>query len=158
MQSQYTDKARTALILAEKAARKLKQNYVGTEHILLGLLEEGTGVAARVLIENGANELEIREMIEDLIAPVSETPVKERDGYSPRAMSIQVPLPSHRDGAYSAFPLKRRGECGRKITEYLRASAAEAVYGYTGGYGTGARAVQRGSDEKTEKEGRSPYP
>ena len=70
MQSQYTDKARTALILAEKAARKLKQNYVGTEHILLGLLEEGTGVAARVLIENGANELEIREMIEDLIAPV----------------------------------------------------------------------------------------
>lgn len=36
MQSQYTDKARTALILAEKAARKLKQNYVGTEHILWG--------------------------------------------------------------------------------------------------------------------------
>ena len=56
MQSQYTDKARAALMLAEKAARKLKQNYVGTEHILLGLLEEGTGVAARVLIENGANE------------------------------------------------------------------------------------------------------
>ena len=50
MQSQYTDKARTALILAEKAARKLKQNYVGTEHILLGLLEEGTGVAARVSV------------------------------------------------------------------------------------------------------------
>ena len=35
MQSQYTDKARAALMLAEKAARKLKQNYVGTEHILL---------------------------------------------------------------------------------------------------------------------------
>ena len=97
MQSQYTDKARTALILAEKAARKLKQNYVGTEHILLGLLEEGTGVAARVLIENGANELEIREMIEDLIAPVSETPVKERDGYSPRAMAILEE--SHRQAA-----------------------------------------------------------
>ena len=97
MQSQYTDKARTALILAEKAARKLKQNYVGTEHILLGLLEEGTGVAARVLIENGANELEIREMIEDLIAPVSETPVKERDGYSPRAMTILEE--SHRQAA-----------------------------------------------------------
>ena len=97
MQSQYTDKARAALMLAEKAARKLKQNYVGTEHILLGLLEEGTGVAARVLIENGANELEIREMIEDLIAPVSETPVKERDGYSPRAMAILEE--SHRQAA-----------------------------------------------------------
>ena len=103
MQSQYTDKARTALILAEKAARKLKQNYVGTEHILLGLLEEGTGVAARVLIENGANELEIREMIEDLIAPVSETPVKERDGYSPRAMSILEE--SHRQAARFRSPL-----------------------------------------------------
>ncbi len=97
MQSQYTDKARSALMLAEKAARKLKQNYVGTEHILLGLLEEGTGVAARVLIENGANELDIREMIEDLIAPVSDTPVKERDGYSPRAMAILEE--SHRQAA-----------------------------------------------------------
>ena len=148
MQSQYTDKARTALILAEKAARKLKQNYVGTEHILLGLLEEGTGVAARVLIENGANELEIREMIEDLIAPVSETPVKERDGYSPRAMTILEE--SHRQaarfrsaltGTHPSFPFKGRGECGRQIAEYLRPAASEAVYGYSGGHGTGARAV-----------------
>lgn len=150
MQSQYTDKARTALILAEKAARKLKQNYVGTEHILLGLLEEGTGVAARVLIENGANELEIREMIEDLIAPVSETPVKERDGYSPRAMTILEE--SHRQAARfrSALTgtehillslLKEGGECGRQIAEYLRPAASEAVYGYSGGHGTGARAV-----------------
>ena len=60
MQSQFTDKARTALQLAERAARKMKQGYVGTEHILLGLLEEGTGTAARVLAENGANEQEIR--------------------------------------------------------------------------------------------------
>ena len=88
MQSQFTDKARTALQLAGRAARRMKQGYVGTEHILLGLLEEGTGTAARVLAENGANEQEIREMIRDLIAPVSPVPVKERDGYSPRAMAI----------------------------------------------------------------------
>ena len=88
MQSQFTDKARTALQLAERAARRMRQGYVGTEHILLGLLEEGTGTAARVLAENGANEQEIRDMIRDLIAPVSPVPVKERDGYSPRAMAI----------------------------------------------------------------------
>ena len=88
MQSQFTDKARTALQLAERDAGRMKQGYVGTEHILLGLLEEGTGTAARVLAENGAEEQEIREMIRDLIAPVSAVPAKERDGYSPRAMSI----------------------------------------------------------------------
>ena len=88
MQSQFTDKARTALQLAERAAKRMKQGYVGTEHILLGLLEEGSGTAARVLAENGASGQELREMIRDLIAPVSSTAVKERDGYSPRAMSI----------------------------------------------------------------------
>ena len=45
-QSQFTDKAKTALILADKCAKSFHQNYVGTEHILLGLLRENTGVAA----------------------------------------------------------------------------------------------------------------
>ena len=56
MQSQFTDKAKTALLLAGRAAKSLHQNYVGTEHILLGLIKEGTGVASRVLTENGAKE------------------------------------------------------------------------------------------------------
>ena len=72
MQSQFTDKAKTALLLAGRAAKSLHQNYVGTEHILLGLIKEGTGVASRVLTENGAKEEAIREMIQDLLAP--ETP------------------------------------------------------------------------------------
>ena len=42
MQSQFTDKAKTALLLAGRAAKSLHQNYVGTEHILLGLIKEGT--------------------------------------------------------------------------------------------------------------------
>ena len=49
----YTKKAGTALALAKQIAGELKQNYVGTEHILLGLLREETGVAARVLQYNG---------------------------------------------------------------------------------------------------------
>ncbi len=88
MQSQFTDKAKTALLLAGRAARSLCQNYTGTEHILLGLIREGTGVAAKVLSANGAREDAIREMIRDLIAPETQTPVKERDGYSPRAQEV----------------------------------------------------------------------
>ena len=52
MQSQFTEKAIEALALAGQAARKLKQGYVGTEHILIGLLRERTGVAAKVLSDN----------------------------------------------------------------------------------------------------------
>ncbi len=88
MQSQFTDKARTALLLAGKAARSLNQGYTGTEHILYGLIREGTGVAARVLTENGASDEAVREMIRDLIAPEREVVLAERDGYSPRAQEV----------------------------------------------------------------------
>ena len=87
-QSQYTDKAKTALILADKCAKSFHQNYVGTEHILLGLLRENTGVAARVLQDNGADEKEIVELIHDFVAPDVLTVLKEREGYSPRALAI----------------------------------------------------------------------
>lgn len=88
MQAQFTDKARTALLLAGRAARSLHQSYTGTEHLLLGLIREGTGVAAKVLIANGASEEAIREMIRDLIAPEVQNPVMERDGYSPRLQEV----------------------------------------------------------------------
>ncbi len=86
-----------ALVLAEKTAKKLHQNYIGTEHILLGLIQEGTGVAAKVLSDNGADEREIFVMIQDLIAPGMEVAMKEKDGYSPRAMLILEE--SHRQAA-----------------------------------------------------------
>ena len=88
MQLQYTQKAKTALNLAIKMARKLKQNYIGTEHILLGLIKENTGVAARVLIDNGVDETQMLEMIKDLIAPGNMVAVVDKDGYSPRAMKV----------------------------------------------------------------------
>lgn len=88
MQLGYTDKARTALHLAESYAKKLHQSYVGTEHILVGLLRENTGVASKVLQDNGANEQDIIELIRDFVASDSGTAIKERDGYSPRATAI----------------------------------------------------------------------
>ncbi len=88
MQPQFTDKAKTALILAERAARSLRQSYVGSEHILLGLLRENTGVAAAVLLNNGVDVVRLKEMIKDLIVPETSVLIAERDGYSPRAQAI----------------------------------------------------------------------
>ena len=67
MQSgRFTDKAKTALMLAEKTASKMHAGYVGTEHVLVGLLKEHTGVAAGVLRENGIEEDKLLEMIKAL--------------------------------------------------------------------------------------------
>ena len=88
MRPQFTDKAKMALTLAERAARNLKQSYVGTEHILFGLLRENTGVAATVLMENGVELQQLKDLIKDLIAPESTVMLAERDGYSPRAEKV----------------------------------------------------------------------
>ncbi len=85
---QFTDKAQTALSLAAKVAKNLHQSYIGSEHILVGLLKEKTGVAAKVLLENGVTEVQLIDMIKDLIAPEGKVAMKERDGYSPRAHRI----------------------------------------------------------------------
>ena len=88
MQSQFTEKARAALLLAEKTAKRLKQGYVGTEHILVGLMQEKTGVAARVLFDNGVDENQVVEMIRDLISMDAPVAVRDRETYSPRAAKV----------------------------------------------------------------------
>ncbi len=88
MQQQFTSKAEAALVLAEKCAKHLKQGYVGTEHILVGLVKEGTGVAARVLLDNGVTEEKVIKLIKELIAFESGVVIQEREGLSPRAQKI----------------------------------------------------------------------
>ena len=88
MPMQYTQKAQKALDLAFKTSRELKHGYVGSEHILLGLLREGTGVASKVLFNNGVEEDQLIELIEQLIAPEQSVAVAERDGFTPRAKDI----------------------------------------------------------------------
>ena len=88
MQSQFTDKAQNALAQAARCARSLKQGYIGTEHILVGLLKETTGVAAKVLADNGVETGQVMDMIRDLIAFENGVAVKDREGYSPRASRI----------------------------------------------------------------------
>ena len=85
---QFTDKAKVALQKAAKTARDLRQSYIGSEHILVGLVREKTGVAAKVLAENGVDEVQLIDMIKELIAPEGNVATMERDGYSPRATKI----------------------------------------------------------------------
>ncbi|MCI8972282.1 MAG: ATP-dependent Clp protease ATP-binding subunit [Lachnospiraceae bacterium] len=85
---QFTDKAKVALQKAAKAAKDLHQSYIGSEHILVGLLKEKTGVAARVLSDNGVDEVQLISMIKELIAPEGNVALLERDGYSPRATKV----------------------------------------------------------------------
>lgn len=88
MQTGYTAKAKKAVDIAARMSKSLHHNYIGTEHILLGLLKEGTGVAAQVLVENGVELEKVLELIEELIAPAATVEMMPGEGYSPRASRV----------------------------------------------------------------------
>lgn len=87
MQTAYTAKAKKAIDIATRISKSLHHSYIGTEHILLGLLKEGTGVASQVLADNGVEYDKVLELIEELIAPGNAVAVLE-DGLSPRAAHV----------------------------------------------------------------------
>ncbi len=88
MDSKFTVMAADALKLARKTARSLKLNYIGTEHILMGLILEDGSVASRILIDNGIDENRMMDMIRDLIVPESNVKTLDKDGFSPRAEKV----------------------------------------------------------------------
>src|ERR671915_531950 len=63
MFERFTERARQVVVLAQEEARTLKHNYIGTEHILLGLLRENEGVAARILLDFDADSDKIRNAV-----------------------------------------------------------------------------------------------
>ncbi len=85
---EFTQNAKAALMLAEKYAKRMHQGYVGCEHILLGLVEEGKGTASTVLQQNGIDAARIRELIRDLIAFDTTVLLQDKERYSPRARMI----------------------------------------------------------------------
>lgn len=87
MQTAYTAKAKKAIDIATRISKSLHHSYIGTEHILLGLLKERTGVASQVLADNGVEYDKVLELIEELIAPGNAVAVLE-DGLSPRAAHV----------------------------------------------------------------------
>src|SRR5580704_5280564 len=74
MFERFTDRARRVVVLAQEEARLLNHNYIGTEHILLGLLREGEGVAAKALESLGISLDAVRQRVEEIIGPGQEAP------------------------------------------------------------------------------------
>ena len=84
----YTDKAKKAMNYANRLSKSMNCNYVGSEHILAGLLKEGTGVAAEVLMANNIEFNNLLQLIQDLVSAGEEIEVLDRDGYTPRTQAI----------------------------------------------------------------------
>ena len=84
----YTQNAREVLRLAKEAAKENGSGYVGTEHLLLGMIREQAGVASQVLKNNGITEEKLKDMISSLRLEEGNTAVMDRDGYTPRLRDI----------------------------------------------------------------------
>ncbi len=88
MQKRFTRQAENALLLAKKAAQSLKHTYIGTEHILIGLLREKDGTAGRILEEFHVEEEQLSSLIQKLIAPPDTLAPERPPEYSPRARRL----------------------------------------------------------------------
>jgi len=75
MFERFTDRARRVVVLAQEEARLLNQNYVGTEHLLLGLIHEGEGVAAKALESLGISLEAVRAQVEEIIGQGQSAPL-----------------------------------------------------------------------------------
>lgn len=88
MIDRFTEKAREAIQTAAELAAQLDHGYVGTEHLLLGLIREGTGVAAMILGHYGVTEEKVLSLMERLISPASPTRVQGELEYTPGARQV----------------------------------------------------------------------
>lgn len=84
----YTEKAKEALVLAGEAAEDLGSRTVGTEHLLVGLIEEGSGTAAKVLEANDVKLERVLELEQKLVSSYQNTKLREKDGYTPSARHV----------------------------------------------------------------------
>ena len=87
MFERFTDRARRVIVLAQEEARNLKHNYLGTEHILLGLIREGEGVAAKALEALNITLEDVREQVIDIIGEGQEPP-SGHIPFTPRAKKV----------------------------------------------------------------------
>jgi ATP-dependent Clp protease ATP-binding subunit ClpC len=84
----FTERARRVLMLAQEEARRLNDSYIGTEHLLLGLVQEERGVAARVLRDMGVNPYQVRRIIEESSRRAGHRVRGEATGLTPRTKRV----------------------------------------------------------------------
>jgi ATP-dependent Clp protease ATP-binding subunit ClpC len=83
----FTDRARRVVVLAQEEARRLNHNYIGTEHLLLGLIREGEGVAAKALESLGISLEAVRQQVEEIIGRGQSAPTGPIP-FTPRAKKV----------------------------------------------------------------------
>ncbi len=91
MFSRYTERAQRVIVLAQDEARRLNYDYVGTEHLLLGLIREGEGIAAKALQSLGIQLEQVRAEVEKMIGKGSAS-TRGEIGFTPRAKKVMVEL------------------------------------------------------------------
>ena len=156
MFERFTDRARRVVVLAQEEARMLDHGYIGTEHLLLGLIHEGEGVAAKALEAMGINLDAVRQQVETIIGRGKEQfrahPVHATGEAGPGTVAARVrparpPLHRHRAHPARADPRgagRRRpgaGEAGRGPQPGAAAGDPVAARPRRGGGGQGARAL-----------------
>jgi ATP-dependent Clp protease ATP-binding subunit ClpC len=100
----FTDRARRVVVLAQEEARLLRHNYIGTEHLLLGLVHEGEGIGAQVLESLGVSLTDARAQVEEII------------GHGSDATSGHIPFTPH----------------AKKVLEFSLREALELGHNYIG--------------------------
>ena len=81
---EYSRQAKRAITGATKLSKSLKHSYVGTEHLLISIIEQENSLAAKVLNSNGITKDSLLKLVEELISPGGEIAIQERDGYTPK--------------------------------------------------------------------------
>src|SRR5674536_365455 len=115
MFERFTDRARRVVVLAQEEARMLNHNYIGTEHILLGLIREGEGVAAQVLIKLGADLNRVRTQVLQLLS-----------GFQAGKESTTAGAP---DVGPASATSKVLDQFGRNLTQAARENKLDPVIG-----------------------------
>src|SRR5437588_725813 len=113
MFERFTDRARRVVVLAQEEARMLGHNYIGTEHILLGLIREGEGVAAQVLVKLGADLSRVRQQVDQLL--------HGHEGKEPAAAGALTEAPPSTSLVLDQF--------GRNLTQGAREGKLDPVIG-----------------------------
>src|ERR671931_361137 len=113
MFERFTDRARRVVVLAQEEALQLSHNYIGTEHILLGLIREGEGVAAQVLVKLGADLNRVRQQVLQLLSGYQGGKEAETGGRGEGTPSSSLVL----------------DQFGRNLTQSARESKLDPVIG-----------------------------
>ncbi len=88
MFERFTDRARRVVVLAQEEARLLKHNYIGTEHLLLGLMREEEGLAAQTLMELGLTHSAVRQRVSEIVGPGDTAAQSGHIPFTPRAKKV----------------------------------------------------------------------